>query len=115
MFMGEWASPPLSDQNLNGVPDECETQHFVRGDANADGVVDLSDPVAALAFFFFGETIPCHRAADLDDNGALELTDAISSLDYLFMGELRPEEPFPRCGVDLTPDQLSCEAFPPCP
>ncbi|MEM7235283.1 MAG: hypothetical protein AAF517_24110 [Planctomycetota bacterium] len=83
---------------------------FVRGDANSDGRVDLSDPVATLGFLFLGmESVECTDAADADDSGILDITDAIYTLGYLFLGGPQPEAPFPIAGLDTTDDQLSCE------
>jgi hypothetical protein len=85
---------------------------FRRGDANGDGEVNLSDPVATLlALFASGPAIGCADAADADDSGSLELTDAIFTLGYLFRGEAAPSAPGPtECGPDATPDALSCDA-----
>ena len=58
---------------------------FVRGDANRDGAVDISDAVTVLFHLFRGESsIECEDHADADDNGRLELTDAVYRLDFLF-------------------------------
>ena len=62
----------------------------IRGDANGDGVIDLSDPVYILRFLFSGGTEPCLEAADFDKNGQIELTDAVRLLGYLFRGESGP-------------------------
>jgi hypothetical protein len=96
---------------------------FLRGDASADGLFDLSDPIAALRFLFLGGSLSCCDAADVDDDGALDLTDPIFCLERLFLGgpELPPPFPMPwpdlpcgSCGPDPTPDGLDCAAYPPC-
>lgn len=86
---------------------------FKRGDANADGEVNLSDPVALLGFLFLGaDGAPCFDAADGDDSGDLSLTDAIYVLLWLFMGGAEPPAPGPQeCGVDSTPAEAP---FPDC-
>jgi hypothetical protein len=87
---------------------------FVRGDANADGRVDLSDGIFIIGFLFLGSGRPsCLKAADADASGRLELTDTIFLLNRLFRGGPPPPPPFPSCG-DHTGAALSCEAFPPC-
>jgi hypothetical protein len=90
---------------------------FVRGDANADAKIDLSDAVAVLNYLFVGGPAPpCFKAGDVDDNGVLELTDAVRGLNYLFTGGPAPNSPFPSCGLDPTmDDSLTCEAYEHCP
>ncbi|MBI4584689.1 MAG: PKD domain-containing protein [Planctomycetes bacterium] len=88
---------------------------FVRGDANADGSIDIADPVAALLRIFLGgPELSCMDAADADDNGTIEVTDAIRILGYLFLRGPAPESPFPDCGVDPPGDPLDCMVFPSC-
>jgi hypothetical protein len=85
---------------------------FVRGDANADGELDLSDAAFILNYLFSHGTTPeCEKSADTDDGGDLDLTDAVYLLTYLFLGGPAPEPPFPTCGPDPTPDDLTCESF----
>ena len=82
---------------------------FVRGDANRDGTVDLSDSIRTLLYLFRGVAITCEDAADADDNEALEITDAIYGLDFLFRGGPFPPAPFPQAGYDPAGDGLGCE------
>jgi M6 family metalloprotease-like protein len=89
------------------------TEIFSRGDANADGYFDVSDPVAILCSLFLGtSTISCEKAADADDSGTLDITDAVYLLEYLFLGGDVPRQPFCCCGIDLTPDNLTCNGYP---
>lgn len=82
---------------------------FIRGDVNGDGGLDLGDPVATLLHLFAGAPAPaCEDAADSDDDGIVEIPDAIVTLGYLFLRGAPPREPFPRCGLDPTPDALDC-------
>ncbi len=82
---------------------------FVRGDANADNSLDISDATAILAHMFLGDNVvPCPDAADINDSGDLDVTDAIYLLDYLFLGGLAPPPPFPVAGTDPTDDQIHC-------
>ncbi|MEM7264156.1 MAG: IPT/TIG domain-containing protein, partial [Planctomycetota bacterium] len=82
---------------------------FLRGDANLDEDVDLSDAVRILIYLFGGGEAQCLDAADSDDSGDVDLTDAIFVLNYLFQGGLEPSAPFPALGVDPTPDEIGCD------
>ncbi len=67
---------------------------FRRGDANDDGRVDLSDPVAILNWQFLGEVEPgCRETADANDDGASDLSDPVYLLNYLFLGGEEPAKP----------------------
>lgn len=82
---------------------------FKRGDANDDCNLDLTDPVAILAYLFLGKDAPeCKDAADSNDDGNLDLADAVTVLNYLFLGQAPPSAPFPDAGNDTTPDRLDC-------
>ena len=86
-----------------------------RGDADADGSNNISDPVYLLAFLFSGGATPtCLKSADSNDSGALEISDAIFQLTFLFAGGDDPPSPSGECGIDGTPDELTCDAFAPC-
>ncbi len=92
---------------------------FLRGDANADGSVDIADAVRILFFLFTGdEGIPCLDAADNDDSGTVDISDPIYILGYLFLRGPAVDAPFgpmATCGVDPTPlDGLSCLRYRPC-
>lgn len=81
---------------------------FIRGDANNDGRVDLSDPIAILNSLFLGipAPAPCADALDVNDEGRVDISDAIYMLNYLFLGGAGIPPPFPQPGVDPTPDGL---------
>jgi hypothetical protein len=85
---------------------------FLRGDSDANGVVNITDAVRILNSLFLGlGDIPCADAADADDSGALNITDAVRILNVLFLGV--GEIPAPgtaSCGVDPTTDDLGCAA-----
>jgi len=90
---------------------------FKRGDTNADGNIDLSDPVATLNFLFTGgDAPPCRVAADANGAGRLELTSAIYMLNFLFSGGSPPPAPYPDCGeyVPARDDALGCESYDGC-
>jgi hypothetical protein len=86
---------------------------FVRGDADSNGRIELTDAIRILGFLFLGGANPapaCFDSADSDDNGRLELTDAVRILGFLFLGGTNPPPapPTPRdasylasdCGLD---------------
>ncbi|MBN1442667.1 MAG: hypothetical protein JXA90_08160 [Planctomycetes bacterium] len=89
---------------LGGLDSTCSA--FLRGDANQDDAVDMSDGNYILNYLFQGGPPPARfDAADSDDSGSLELTDAVRIFNYLFQGGPPPEPPF-ECGpwLDTTPD-----------
>jgi hypothetical protein len=90
---------------VNIVPDVVL---FRRGDANGDGVLDLSDAQTTLGYLFLGwDELPCFDAADADDDGVVIMTDPVRTLMYLFLGG--PPLPGPGDpGSDPTPDSLGC-------
>jgi len=81
---------------------------FVRGDANHDGTLSITDAIVIVGHLFGGEYHDCHDAVDADDDGQRKLTDAIHVVWHLFVGGAPPPMPYPLCGVDPTPDDLGC-------
>jgi len=93
---------------VTGVP-------FLRGDANSDNQYDIADAIFLLQYLFAGGDAPtCLKAADSNDSGSLDVADAVYLLGYLFAAGPEPPEPFGACGLDPTPDELTCEAFGAC-
>ncbi len=84
---------------------------FLRGDANGDGGVDISDAVVTL-LFLFGDigSIPCLDAGDANDDGSIDISDAVRILGSLFSTNKGLPPPFPLPGLDPTPDSLACFA-----
>ena len=104
---------PLSDTVSLMIPDTLP--QFTRGDVDASGELNISDPIYNLNYQFDGGPAPpCLKAADDDDNGEIDVSDPIYSLNYQFSNGPPEPAPFPNCGVDPTPDTLSCLSFPPC-
>ncbi|MEM7167791.1 MAG: hypothetical protein AAF581_20235 [Planctomycetota bacterium] len=104
------------DVNMNGIPDECEGASFERGDCNADGGFDLSDPVRHLGILFASEPpAPCEDACDTNDDGLSNIADAVAALNALFGLGTPPPAPVGVCGLDPTADSLPCATFTPCP
>lgn len=88
---------------------------FIRGDTNADAMLDIADPVATLAHLFSGGPMDCRDAADANDDGGLDISDAVSLLAHLFGTGAPPPEPSATCGLDPTPDTLGCAEVSGCP
>jgi hypothetical protein len=85
-----------------------QARPFRRGDANADGVFDLTDAIAVLGYLFIGsEEPPCLDAADIDDGESLDISDAIRLLGWLFLGGGPPAPPG-ECGSDPEGVDLDC-------
>ena len=89
---------------------------FIRGNPNGDGASDLSDAVFILSYLFLGtEKLSCLDTSDVDDSGFVDISDTVFLLGYLFLGGKAPSAPLEGCGVDPTPDAVSCESFSGCP
>jgi hypothetical protein len=81
---------------------------FVRGDADLDRRVTLTDPLAILVHLFNGGPLDCLDAGDVNDDGELNLSDVLHALNYLFTGGPPPPPPHPDTGIDPTTDDLAC-------
>lgn len=82
---------------------------MIRGDANTDGQINITDAIKVLSFLFNSVREPaCLKAADADDDGALNITDPILLLGVLFGGEGALPAPS-TCAPDPTDDTLGCE------
>ena len=91
-------------------------ESFLRGDADSDLSVELTDAILVLNYLFLAGRAPtCMDSADIDDNSSIELSDAIYVLNYLFLGGRLLPAPFPDCGEDSSADELDCESYPDCP
>lgn len=88
---------------------EGQIPHFLRGDMNSDGVIDIADAIESLQGIFLGGLIPCEDAADWNDDAQVDISDPIGTLSYLFGGGVAPALPFPMCGSDPSFDSLGCE------
>ena len=107
-------TPP--ECKITDIPPPGVDLQFVRADTNADGRVNISDPVTLLSFLFAGEAPPsCQKSADADDNGTVNISDATVILNYLFAAGPRPAPPFRECCTDPTEDSLGCLGIPQCP
>ena len=92
------------------------TTFFVRGDCNADGMIDIADPIYILnEIFSRGDPASCDDACDMNDDGMKDIGDAVYALSAQFTGGPPPPAPHPSCGSDPTVDTLDCETFTGCP
>ena len=89
--------------------------HFVRGDANADGLVQISDAIRVFDNLFSGgDVLDCVRAGDVNGDESLNITDGIVLLRYLFQSGPPPAAPFPDCGAAPSSTALECSTFQVC-
>jgi hypothetical protein len=90
---------------------EAPTAAFIRGDANDDAKVDLSDAITILEWLFAGGHRPeCPESADGNSDGRHDISDAMWLVGWQFLGREPPGAPFPACGVDPA---AAAEACPP--
>jgi hypothetical protein len=86
---------------------------FRRGDADANGNIDVTDAVNLLNFLFLGGPKPqCLDASDFDDSGLADISDAVANLSYQFLGGVASALPGPlNCGPDaiLEAPDLGCD------
>lgn len=95
-----------------GADEYLDAQPFLRGNANSDAVVDVSDAVFLLASLFIpGSTLAtCDDACDSNDDGGVDVSDSVFLLAFLFVPG-SPPPPAPgqiTCGLDPTVDNLNC-------
>ena len=97
------------DVDEDGIPDVCASPVFRRGDADANGALELTDALRVLRWLFLEGEIPsCVKSGDVNDDGLVDITDGVRILNHLFLGTSPPADPYPACGPDRTADGLSC-------
>ena len=86
---------------------------FLRGDADGDLYLDLSDVINNLVFMTGAcpecPDPTCYKALDVNDNGSIDLADGVQLVNYLYTFGPPPAAPFPEPGPDPTPDDLTCD------
>lgn len=84
---------------------------YVRGDANSDSQIDVSDAVYMLANLFPYPAFDCLRTVDVNLDSTVNVADVTYFLSHLFPS---PNFPPPNiCGINFA-DTLPCDCFPPC-
>lgn len=112
----------LTDETNSSVPAKtlkgqvCSLgDPFRRGDADSNGIFDITDPIFILGCQFIGTECPsCPDSADVNDDNQVDLTDAILLLSWRFLGGIPPEAPLDVCGYDRTEDDLGLCRDPSC-
>ncbi len=102
---------------INGIEQKTATlpgfvffpgPRFLRGDANGDGVVDMSDALFTLKYLFLGGEEPgCMEAANINGTDGVNIADPIFELTWQFLGGVEIPFPFPHCAVARAP--LGCK------
>jgi hypothetical protein len=79
---------------------------FLRGDANGDGRIHVTDAIAILHAVLSREDLACEDALDTDDSGNIDFVDGLVLLRFLF--DRGTAGAIGICGRDLTDDSLGC-------
>jgi len=82
---------------------------YLRGDANGDLDVDISDGVKTLLYLFLGGESSCLAAMDVNGDGRVDIADPTGLLHYLFMAAPGPAPAFPLREAYRSGEPLSCE------
>lgn len=85
--------------------------HYLRGDRNRDGVVDVSDLIGLLGYMFLGGVENCEAALDGDGDGSVSLGDAIFLVNRLFLSGPPLSAPYPSCQTAGGMSTLPCLQF----
>jgi hypothetical protein len=105
------ASEPTPDGANKGTAEAL----FVRGEADGNCLVNLTDAIFILNHLFSGGTAPsCPDAADTDDSGLVDLADGVYLLNHLFQGGPAPKPPGLEAGADPSEDDLDPCVVSPC-
>ena len=91
----------------------AQDRPFIRGDVNQDDTFNIADSTALLLHLFSSsDGLRCEKAADADDSGSINISDAIYGLEFLFGSGAPLPPPSGACGLDPTPDPLTCAESP---
>ena len=103
-------APPREPAHVEEFVPNIPGTGFVRGDANANGVVEMADALVILGKLYLGDDkVRCDDAADANDDGAVEMNDAVQILNFLFGGGRPPAGgPAGETQADDSPDRLGC-------
>ena len=105
----DWASDtahPIVSYRLEGAP----LSGFIRGDTDASGDLEVSDPLRLLNFLLLGQpsSLDCAATADANGDSRADVSDAVYLLLHLFAGGAAPVPPFPECGGDPASEPAGC-------
>jgi hypothetical protein len=85
---------------------------FIRGDANGDGVVTISDSQAILERTYRQlQPRDCQAAFDTTFDGRINLTDGVFLLNYFYLGGPEIPSPFPEMGPAPDGSALGCAEY----
>lgn len=94
------AAPDMGAYEMGDCEVGAAVVHFLRGDCNSDGEMNLSDAVCILEGLFLGNlTARCLAATNVNGDGTVDIADPVCLLDHLFGGGPAPLRPFPECGA----------------
>ena len=83
LFFAAWFGGSAWTRELvrgNAPGDLAEITTFIRGDANGDGKVNVTDALITLGYLFLkGERPNCFDAADANDDGKINIHDPITT------------------------------------
>ncbi len=93
-----------------GAPNDSSAPVFLRGDADEDGRLTVSDMIRILSILFDddAERPACDDALDADDDGRIAVNDSLFIGNFLFQDGDPIPPPYPEPGPDPTPDDLEC-------
>jgi hypothetical protein len=110
VYEGIPVSIALAEVEVIGQATSGPATTFVRGDADSNGVIDLTDAIVILVHSFLDpKPLACEAAGDANGDGAIDISDPIVILHFLFLGVIKPEPPFPSCGADARAS-ASCDS-----
>ncbi len=82
------SNPDQLDSDHDNVGDACD---YVCGDANGDGIVDISDAVYLIAYIFSGGSEPSPLlSGDANCDSAVDISDVVYLIAYIFSGGAEP-------------------------
>ena len=77
----------VTKHNYIPYQQEVDVSDYIRGDANADGLINIADAVYLLNYLFTGGPAPEPLAAgDANCDGKVDIADVVYLVNYLFLG-----------------------------